>query len=77
MSIAGDHLAELELLRKSLTDFCIAFENRGETTSLQEWNKRLKSACDNAREVLAGRLPFSAPIQAKRRGDADEGSSLF
>ena len=49
------------LLRAALTAFCEAFENRGETTSLKEWNGRLKLANDSAREALVGREPYSEP----------------
>ena len=48
-------------LRMALTNLCDAFNNRGETTSIKEWNDRMKVAHDNAREALAGRLPFSEP----------------
>lgn len=50
-----------ELAHKSLAEFCEAFENRGETTSLREWNNRLVRAYENAKEILAGRLPYATP----------------
>jgi hypothetical protein len=53
--------AENSRLRGALTSFCEAFDNRGETTSLKEWNSRLKLAYANAREALAGREPYSDP----------------
>jgi len=43
-----------EALRKALADFCNAFTNRGETTSLKQWNDRMKSAYDNAVLALGG-----------------------
>ena len=46
---------------KALRDFCEAFENRNETTSLHIWNNRLKAAYANAKEVLAGREPYKEP----------------
>lgn len=48
-------------LESALRAFCEAFTNRGETTSIKEWNDRMKAAHDNAREALAGRLPYSEP----------------
>lgn len=47
--------------RVALREFCTAFENRGETTSLKEWNDRMKAAHANALEALAGREPYSEP----------------
>lgn len=48
---------------RALQAFCHAFTNRGETTSLKEWNDRLTAAHDHAREVLAGREPYSEPTR--------------
>lgn len=51
-------------LERVLTEFCHAFNNRGKTTSLKEWNDRMKVVYDDAQEVLAGRLPYSEPKQS-------------
>jgi hypothetical protein len=48
-------------LERSLRDFCTAFENEGKTSSLKEWNDRLKTAYKNAGEALAGREPYAEP----------------
>lgn len=45
----------------ALRQFCVAYENRGETTSLKEWSDRLKFAYGSAQEVLSGREPYSEP----------------
>lgn len=49
------------LLRPALIGFCEAFTNRNQTTSLKEWNYRMKIAHANALEALAGREPYSDP----------------
>lgn len=56
-----------QLVRTALAAFCDAFNNRGETTSLHEWNKRLQTANNNATEALAGRLPYAEPSGAERK----------
>lgn len=45
-------------LRTALTAFCNAFTNRGETTSLHEWNASMKATYDEAVLALGG---YSAP----------------
>lgn len=44
--------AQVDDLRAALTGFREAFANRGETTSLYEWNERLKAADAKAAHVL-------------------------
>lgn len=39
-------------LEDALKHFLAAFENNGETTSLYEWNKKLKAASEKARSAL-------------------------
>ncbi len=45
------------VLLAALTDFCNAFTNRGETTSLHEWNNRMKAAYAAAVEALKNAAP--------------------
>lgn len=56
-------------LRAALAEFCEAFRNRGETTSLHEWGERLKAVHANALEALAGRLPYAEPVCAPQQRD--------
>jgi hypothetical protein len=43
------HVADLTV---ALGAFCAAFSNDGETTSLHEWNKKMKAADEKAKIVL-------------------------
>ena len=56
---------------EALEDFCRAFENLDETTSLAVWNARMRTAYENAREVLAGRMPYADP-QPSDQGAVNE-----
>jgi hypothetical protein len=51
--LAAQWEASANHAQKALAEFVEAFENRGETTSLYEWNQRLKSANEKARSILA------------------------
>lgn len=46
--------AQAWAMRTALTEFCNAFNNRGETTSIKEWNDRMKVAYDAAVLALGG-----------------------
>ena len=48
-----------EPLRLSLQGFCNAFNNNGKTSSLRDWNYRMKEAYDKAVLALGG---YSAPL---------------
>ena len=60
----GDGPSNGQLLRSALTEFCNAFNNRGETTSLKEWNDRMRAAYEHGILALGG---YTAP---KPQGDA-------
>ena len=51
-----------ELIESALRNFCEAFTNRGETTSLKEWTDRMRKAHADALEALVGREPYAEPL---------------